>query len=116
MNVAVENNKEEIENFLHSLQEFAPTIPDEVTRYYLQKGGFQCSDIRVQRLVGLAAQKFLTDLINESLQYAKIRQSQNKGKKNQKLALTMEDLTHSLKEYGINVKKPQYFIQTEEKE
>ncbi|PRP75794.1 transcription initiation factor TFIID subunit 10 [Planoprotostelium fungivorum] len=113
---SIESNKEEKENFLASLGEFIPTIPDEVTKYYLEKTGFQCPDVRVQRLISIAAQKFVTEMIHQSLQHAKLRQSAQKGKKEKKLVFKMEDLIFALKEYGIVMKKPQYFPEKEENE
>lgn len=33
--------------FLARLDEYEPILPDTVTRYYLERAGFQCSDDRV---------------------------------------------------------------------
>jgi len=102
------SSTEEIEDFLSSLEDYVPTIPDEVVQYYLNRTGFICNDIRVKRLIALAAQKFISDIANDALQYCKIRQS-NALKKDKRLTLTMEDLAQSGKEYGINIKKPEYY-------
>ncbi|KAI3473028.1 hypothetical protein Pfo_030111 [Paulownia fortunei] len=34
--------------FLASLMDYTPTIPDELVEHYLAKSGFQCPDIRLQ--------------------------------------------------------------------
>eukprot|EP01112_Ceratiomyxa_fruticulosa_P010531 TRINITY_DN2792_c0_g4_i1.p1 TRINITY_DN2792_c0_g4~~TRINITY_DN2792_c0_g4_i1.p1 ORF type:complete len:135 (+),score=36.78 TRINITY_DN2792_c0_g4_i1:66-470(+) len=103
----------DIEDFLLLMEEYQPTIPDEVTAYYLNRTGFNCDDIRVKRMVALAAQKFISDIANDALQYCKMRQSQQKShskeKGDKKLILTIEDLQQSLSEYGISIKKPEYF-------
>ncbi|ESO91494.1 hypothetical protein LOTGIDRAFT_182759 [Lottia gigantea] len=95
------------------LEDFPPTIPDSVTAYYLNKSGFDSSDPRVIRLVSLAAQKFISDIANDALQHCKMKasgQSSKKQGKDKKITLTMDDLTPALAEYGINVKKPSYFL------
>eukprot|EP00029_Vermamoeba_vermiformis_P004540 TRINITY_DN15085_c0_g1_i1.p1 TRINITY_DN15085_c0_g1~~TRINITY_DN15085_c0_g1_i1.p1 ORF type:complete len:150 (+),score=53.03 TRINITY_DN15085_c0_g1_i1:43-450(+) len=106
-NKAMNNElKETIEDFVMSLESYTPVIPDEVIEFYLKKTGFNCPDIRIKRLISLAAQKFVSDIANDSLQYCKMRQSRRKDKKH---TLTMEDLSQSLREYGINTNKPEYF-------
>jgi len=104
-----------LDDFLISLEDYVPAIPDEVVAYFLTKTGFVCPDPRVKRLVSLAAQKFVADVANDALQYCKIRQQspafrdkrQGKGKR---LVLTMDDLSQALEAYGINVKKPDYYV------
>lgn len=74
--------------------------------------GFEASDPRVVRLISLAAQKFVSDIANDALQFSRMRgagQSSKKVGKEKRYTLTMEDLGPALNEYGINVKKPQYF-------
>ncbi|KYQ93859.1 hypothetical protein DLAC_05259 [Tieghemostelium lacteum] len=102
------------EEFINSMEEFVPTIPDEVITYYLNKTGFSCSDIKIKRLIALATQKFISDIANDSLQYCKIRlqgSSREKTRKDKALVLTMDDLSLALKEYGINIRKPDYYAE-----
>ncbi|CAG8628276.1 9547_t:CDS:2 [Acaulospora morrowiae] len=96
--------------FLLLLDEFEPLIPELVTEYYFSRAGVQCDDVRVMRLMSLAAQKFLADIATDAFQYCKIRQQSRKnvGKRN-KTVLTLEDLTAALSEYGVNIKKPDYY-------
>eukprot|EP01111_Echinosteliopsis_oligospora_P009683 TRINITY_DN2878_c0_g1_i1.p1 TRINITY_DN2878_c0_g1~~TRINITY_DN2878_c0_g1_i1.p1 ORF type:complete len:168 (-),score=52.00 TRINITY_DN2878_c0_g1_i1:107-610(-) len=104
-------DKADVEEFIASLEDYQPTIPDEVATYYLNRTGFVCSDVKMKRLVSLAAQNFISNIAFDALQYCKIRQNANKSKsaKDKRLVLTMEDLSQSLKEYGINLKKPEYY-------
>ena len=83
-------------------------IPDEVTQYFLGLSGFQCTDKEVTRLVSLATHKFVADLTNDALQMRKNQQGKG-GKGDVKLVLTTEDLAASSKEFGITIRKPQYF-------
>lgn len=65
------------------------------------------------RLVALAVQKFISEIANDALQHCKIRSSNQLSKsksKEKKYTLTMDDLAPALAEYGINVRKPQYYI------
>ncbi|XP_005112328.1 transcription initiation factor TFIID subunit 10 [Aplysia californica] len=102
-----------LSDFVLQLEDYTPTIPDSVTGYYLNRAGFDSSDPRIARLISLAAQKFISDIANDALQHSKMRssgQSSKKQGKDKKMTLQMEDLTPALAEYGINVKKPMYFI------
>ncbi|ELU12612.1 hypothetical protein CAPTEDRAFT_90229, partial [Capitella teleta] len=101
-----------LSDFVMQLEDHTPTIPDSVTAYYLNRAGFEATDPRVTRLAALAAQKFVSDIANDALQNCKMKasgQSVKKQPKDKRLTLTMDDLAPALAEYGINVKKPQYF-------
>lgn len=101
-----------LNDFAMQLEDYTPTIPDSVTAFYLNRAGFETTDPRIVRLISLASQKFISDIANDALQHCKMRalgQSSKKQSKDKRLTLTMEDLTPALAEYGINVKKPQYF-------
>ncbi|EEF46828.1 transcription initiation factor TFIID subunit 10 isoform X1 [Ricinus communis] len=101
--------------FLSSLMDYTPTIPDELVEHYLGKSGFQCPDVRLVRLVAVATQKFVAEVANDALQQCKARQSavvkdkREKQQKDKRLILTMEDLSKALHEYGVNVKHQEYF-------
>ncbi|PVD35452.1 hypothetical protein C0Q70_02414 [Pomacea canaliculata] len=102
-----------LSDFVLQLEDYAPTIPDSVTSFYLNRAGFETSDPRIIRLISLASQKFVSDIANDALQHCKMRasgQSSKKQGKDKKFTLTMEDLTPAMAEYGINVKKPYYFL------
>ncbi|KAI9101050.1 putative TAF10-TFIID and SAGA subunit [Phlyctochytrium arcticum] len=98
------------------LDEYRPVIPDIVTDHYLSRSGFECDDVRVKRLLALAAQKFVSDIAVDALQYCKIRgqgpqPKDRKGAiKDKRTILTMEDLSLALADHGINVKKPEYYL------
>ncbi|XP_054164597.1 transcription initiation factor TFIID subunit 10-like [Oppia nitens] len=98
-------------DFLSHLEDYTPTIPDAVTVHYLNTSGFDASDPRIVRLISVAAQKFISDVVNDALQHCKMRGAgqSKKTTKDKRYTLTMEDLSPALAEYGINVKKPYYF-------
>ncbi|CAA7267392.1 unnamed protein product [Cyclocybe aegerita] len=110
--------------FMLMLDDYEPLIPNEVTDYYLQRVGFECEDVRLKRLLSLAAQKFVSDIAADAYQHARIRTNATGGRArvNQPLSgpgsakdktrttLTMDDLSAALAEYGINSRKPEYYI------
>ncbi|GLB41966.1 putative functions as a component of the DNA-binding general transcription factor complex TFIID and the transcription regulatory histone acetylation (HAT) complexes SAGA and SLIK [Lyophyllum shimeji] len=110
--------------FLLMLDDYEPLIPNEVTDYYLQRVGFECEDVRLKRLLSLAAQKFVSDIAADAYQHARIRTNAASGRAraNQPLTgpgsakdktrttLTMDDLSAALAEYGINARKPEFYL------
>ncbi|KAN0088498.1 Transcription initiation factor TFIID 23-30kDa subunit domain containing protein [Tylopilus felleus] len=108
--------------FLLMLDEYDPLIPNEVTDYYLQRVGFECEDVRLKRLLSLAAQKFVSDIASDAYQHARIRTNAVGGraraavsgpgasKDKTRTTLTMDDLSAALAEYGINSRKPEFFL------
>ncbi|MBA0658061.1 hypothetical protein Goklo_010302 [Gossypium klotzschianum] len=77
-----------LSDFLASLMDYTPTIPDELVEHYLAKSGFQCPDVRLIRLVAVATQKFVAEVANDALQHCKARQAavvKDKREKQQKV-------------------------------
>ncbi|KZT59899.1 transcription initiation factor IID, TAF10 subunit [Calocera cornea HHB12733] len=109
--------------FMLMLDEYEPVIPAEVTDYYLQQVGFECHDVRLKRLISLAAQKFIADIASDSFQHARIRTNAAPSRlkatgfagtsarnDRTRTVLTMDDLSAALGEYGINTKKPDFYL------
>ncbi|KAG6332654.1 hypothetical protein ID866_6439 [Astraeus odoratus] len=108
--------------FLLMLDDYEPLIPTEVTDYYLHRVGFECDDARLKRLLALAAQKFVSDIASDAYQHARIRTNAAGGRARVNVAgtgtakdktrttLTMDDLSAALAEYGINAKKPDFYL------
>ncbi|XP_047967480.1 transcription initiation factor TFIID subunit 10-like isoform X2 [Salvia hispanica] len=86
--------------FLASLMDYTPTIPDELVEHYLAKSGFQCPDARLTRLVAVATQKFIADVATDALQQCKARPAVIKDKRDKQ------------QKYGVNVKHQEYFADT----
>ncbi|XP_040949191.1 transcription initiation factor TFIID subunit 10 isoform X2 [Gossypium raimondii] len=83
-----------LSDFLASLMDYTPTIPDELVEHYLAKSGFQCPDVRLHC---------------KARQAAVVKDKREKQQKDKRLILTMDDLSKSLREYGVNVKQQEYF-------
>ncbi|SAL96652.1 hypothetical protein [Absidia glauca] len=103
----IDKREKTLAEFLTKMDNYSPIIPDAVTDYYLSRAGLDCDDVRVKRLLALAAQKFISDISQDAFQYCKVRQSGNRSKvgKDRKTVLTMEDLSAALAEYGVNTTK-----------
>lgn len=100
-------------DFLQYIENYKPSVPDSITAHYMQSNGFETNDPRILRLISIASQKFVADIANDSLQHCKMRTALNQNKKQPKdkrYSFTFEDLNPVLGEYGINIKKPQYFF------
>lgn len=102
--------EESLSEFAAQLDNYSSTIPDSVAAYYMCTAGFSSTDPKVVKLISIAAQKFLSDIASDSLEQCKIKNAEQMQKttKGKKYVLTMDDLTSSLKEYGICVTKPPY--------
>uniref|UniRef100_M4BWV0 Transcription initiation factor TFIID subunit 10 n=1 Tax=Hyaloperonospora arabidopsidis (strain Emoy2) TaxID=559515 RepID=M4BWV0_HYAAE len=110
----------QLDAFLAALTQYAPTIPDELVDFYLQQAGCTTNDVRVTRLVSLVAHKLLLDVTHDAMQYHRIRSpssavsplaiqlSDGTSSTSNRAVLTMEDLAASLKEYGVNICRPEY--------
>lgn len=103
----------DLEDFIASLEDYQTAIPDQLVQHFLNKTGFQTDDVRVIRLVALAAQKFIADVAHEALTQRRIhRESQSKGSQaidEEKVVLTTEDLKWALQEFGIRLSRAEYF-------
>ncbi|EPY54260.1 SAGA complex/transcription factor TFIID complex subunit Taf10 [Schizosaccharomyces cryophilus OY26] len=121
-----------LEEFMNEMDDYSPIIPDVLLDYYLSLSGFRCADPRLKKLLGLAAQKFISDIAQDAYQYSKIRTGSSstssagfnapnygaagasaggptrRGDRG-KAVLTVDDLSSALNEYGINLKRPDFY-------
>ncbi|KAG2197213.1 transcription initiation factor TFIID 23-30kDa subunit-domain-containing protein [Mucor mucedo] len=107
------DKEKEMAELLMTMDNYKAIIPDAVIDYYLNKTGFDCDDARIKKLFALAAQKFIADIATDAFQYNKVKQSSarttTKANKEKKIVLNMDDLSCALAEYGVNVKKPDFY-------
>lgn len=116
-----ERRDKSLKELLDAMDEFSPIIPDAVIDYYLTKSGFKSNDPRIKRLLALATQKFVADIVNDAYQFAKIRAQSatasggagrgraGPGSMSGRTVLTMESLSGVLGDYGINASKPDFY-------
>ncbi|CAN6643709.1 transcription initiation factor TFIID subunit 10 [Trichomonascus vanleenenianus] len=141
---SLQRKDKSLKEFLNSMDDYAPIIPDAVTDYYLAKSGFDTSDRRIKRLLALATQKFVSDIASDAYQFSRIRSSSSVASSSNpqararalvagmagasaqqpvsgqsapsgggagqgRIVLTMEDLGNALAEYGLNIKRPDFY-------
>lgn len=97
--------KAKISTFLDQLDSYQPTIPVEVTSYHLSKGGCNVVDSRIPKLVSLAADKFLAEVIYETKQTTELKNKHKRvrGDENALTTLSMDALCTTLKKKKISV-------------
>ncbi|WKY09475.1 hypothetical protein Q1695_002104 [Nippostrongylus brasiliensis] len=97
-------------DFINELEDYVPTIPDSVTQHFMRSCGCDCSDPRIIRLIALATQKYVSDIILDAMQQARMKGlgQTKKGTKETRYCLTNDVLESVLKEYGINYALPPY--------
>ncbi|KAI9919824.1 hypothetical protein PsorP6_017634 [Peronosclerospora sorghi] len=116
----------QLDAFMAAMTQYTPTIPDELVDFYLQQVGFTTNDVRITRLISLVAHKLLLDVTHDAMQYQRLRaqatsstgvasltslqmpDGTSSSPATSRVVLTMEDLAASMKEYGINICRPEY--------
>lgn len=93
-------------------------IPDELTNHYLKSAGVSNPDARVTRLVSLAAERFVQQVADDAYRcavqrnQAQLKEKKEKGYdlKDKRLVLECEDLAAALRDYGVSLHKPPYYV------
>ena len=168
-----------LDEFCCELDTISTTLPDSVINHYKRKSGFIVNDPKLVKIISIASQKFVSEIVNDVMQHHRLRsktvpppppstaaQASSTNAKTSAgtassatttatsssttaaaaataptaksvtssaahqaaaaaaaaaataaasgasttLTLTLEDLTQVLSDYGINVKKPHYFM------
>ena len=93
-------------------------IPDALTNHYLKIGGIREPDIRATRLVSLAAQRFISQVSADAREPARSNVWRCKQRisgrggldpRDRRVVLTIDDLHAALNDYGLDLRKPEYF-------
>lgn len=115
---------EKVAAFVDSLDEYQPTVPDELTQHLMRTSGHDCTDVRLVRLVSLAAQSFVSDVMTDALEIhrrrkavpvPKLREAGLDPKDRDKMVLTSEDLGDALRDYGVTLRCPLYYLDSKER-
>lgn len=105
---------QELHDFLKLLDDYKPTIPEYVTKYYVNKSGLNCDDDqRILTLTSLAADRFLVETIHEAKEQALLRRKNSKLNKRKSEAsidtLEICDLEAGLSQQKIYWRKSKNF-------
>jgi transcription initiation factor TFIID subunit 10 len=95
--------KAEISSFLDKLDSYQSTIPAEVTAFHLNKSGCIIADTRITKLVSLAADKFLAEILYETKQTILLKNKNKRVLEEANTTLTMDALCTTLKKKKISV-------------
>jgi len=100
---------------LSAVEGHVPAIPPELVAYYAKKQGLSLKDPKVAKLIAVAAEEFLNQVLKDALEMTTRLQAQEKasssGKKGEArkdLTLNLDVLAKALKESGINISGNQY--------
>lgn len=95
-------------------------IPDEVLGHIMKTAGCDIADERLKRTVALAGEKFLFDVAQSAREHHKFRKTQDaaagqegqgaRGGVASQVVLEMEDVLKALKDQGIPLYKPAYYV------
>jgi transcription initiation factor TFIID subunit 10 len=97
-------------DFLIALESYTPTIPEAVTRFYMQKSGINAMDERTVKLISLASDHFLAKTVHEAKQMSLLKLApKTKGTKRKAApehqvaedTMELEDLERALLEQGV---------------
>jgi transcription initiation factor TFIID subunit 10 len=105
---------EDLCDFLSAVDSYQPTVPDALSAYYIEKSGVTIKDDRISKLVSLAADRFLSEVVNEAKQISILRQHSVKNvKRRTEMSETLEneDLEGSLAQMRVYLRRKKVKIE-----
>lgn len=99
---------EELCDFLVGVDNYQPTVPEAVSTYCLERSGVDVKDARVAKIVSLAADFLLSDLVKEAREISRLRQMSVRNlKRRQEIEDTLEmpDLELSLEKIRVFLRR-----------
>jgi transcription initiation factor TFIID subunit 10 len=94
-----------LSTFLGELEDYQPTVPEQLTKFYLERSGLNVKDENIARLVSLAADKVLADILHGAQQRAMLKRQRQKSKNKEVKDLEMDDLEGSLADVRIFLRR-----------
>ena len=88
--------------FLEEIDKYTPKLSEEIVKHICEEKGLVTSDPRLYRILAIAAQSFVEDILTGTAE------SINCKKKNNKF-LEWKELSEILKEKGISANRTQFF-------
>mmetsp|Transcript_44218 Transcript_44218/g.138857 ORF Transcript_44218/g.138857 Transcript_44218/m.138857 type:complete len:114 (-) Transcript_44218:736-1077(-) len=102
-------NDGSLADFAEALKGYQPTTPEELVAHSLRQAGVNQGDgeddALVQRLLALAADHFIAEVVHDSIQYQRIRTgaTTSASASQKEVTLTLEDAQRGLANVGINL-------------
>lgn len=98
-----------------------PSVPDELVRYVMRSVGVDTRDDRILRIAGLAARKFIADVLHDTYLLRKQRLKHNvKNLKslgynpNAPATLATEEVSEVLSDQGVHLRTQMYYVDVTE--
>ena len=114
MNQRYQQELENIESFMQDLQDYTPPIPEAVIKHLMAEGGCNTSDSRVALVMNIAAQKYITEVMQVAAKAAQERIYKETGdsSQKQKMDLQVSDLALALNQTRgqLHVNRPEYLV------
>lgn len=84
---------DDLNELLIVIDGYRPTVPEAVTKYYMEKSGVSIGDNRILTFISLAADKFLAETIYEAKEQALLRRRNARlNHRSDKASLTVDSL------------------------
>ncbi|CAD7705334.1 unnamed protein product [Ostreobium quekettii] len=107
----MEESAGELAELVRSLEDFEPTIPEELVRHIGRRYGCDFEDPNLAKLVALAAQQSVWSTLEETQQLCRVRKGLPMSRlkelghnpRDKRPVLLTEDVVKALKERGVTV-------------
>ena len=102
----------ELNSFLTSLQQYQPTFPEQVSRFYMERSGVNEDDPKIHKLVSLAVDRFMCEVLYEAMQINRLRNQGTRSRKRKASddsdCIDSEDLQISLTQMRIYLRRAKH--------
>lgn len=61
-----------LDEFCMKLEDINTTMPDQVINHYMKKAGFIVNDPKLVKIISIASQKFISEIVNDVMQHHKL--------------------------------------------
>ena len=112
----MDHESSNIEEFIKSLQDYTPPIPENLINHLLAESGMNTTDPRVSLAVNVATQKFINNVLNRCRDAAKERilNDTNQSTK-RKMDLQVSDVKQAISHY-FPIHRPEFLVSLPEDE
>jgi hypothetical protein len=90
------------DKFIEEIENYTPKLSEDLVKQICEEKGLDTSDPRVYRLITIAAQAFVEDIVSSTAESIISKKNNNKF-------LEWKELTEVLKEKGLSSNRSQFF-------
>uniref|UniRef100_A0A914PH35 Transcription initiation factor TFIID subunit 10 n=1 Tax=Panagrolaimus davidi TaxID=227884 RepID=A0A914PH35_9BILA len=85
-------NNDEVQSFIQMLKNYESVFPDALLMHIMHRSGVSKPSEAAARTLGIAAQKFVSDIINDALALTELREDAKGGITNRETFILTQDL------------------------